>query len=195
MNPITKRKNKPKKKDNVGTTSGILVYIGLIGMLILILGVFTQPATLLQKVLFLVGALILAIVALKNNQKMLFVLQILITFGDILAFSNLGGMLKYAILLGAAVVGIGYLVFIKYYQKDILGLVGTLGLLLLALGFATDATTQPVYFGFLLGSGALIVALYALVDYYYHKNNIAIIWVILNIIFAINPLMLLVSSI
>ncbi|MFH2106926.1 MAG: hypothetical protein ABII22_06725 [Candidatus Micrarchaeota archaeon] len=190
---IKTQAKKKKKVEGMGKTD-LFFYVGLLGMLTLIFGVFAQPATLLQKSLFLIGASILALVALKDNQKMLLVLQMLITFANILAFLDFGGILKYGLLLGVAIVGIGYLVFIKYYETDRFGWIGTVGLLLLAIGFATDASTQPFYFGILLGSGALLVAAYSFIDYYQTKGKISLIWFVLNIIFAINPLILALTN-
>jgi hypothetical protein len=191
-----KRKKMSEAKNKIENKSktDLFFYIGLIGMFILIFGVFSQPASHLQKSLFLIGASILTLVAIKDNQKMLLVLQALMTFANVLAFLDFGGILKYGILLAFAIVGIGYLVFIKYYEKDRFGLIGTAGLLLLALGCATDANMYPLYFGILLGVGALLVAVYSLIDYYYTKDKISLIWFVLNIIFAINPLILALAN-
>ncbi|MFH1221957.1 MAG: hypothetical protein V1492_02630 [Candidatus Micrarchaeota archaeon] len=181
-----------KTAENEGL--GSFFYIGLVGMLILIAGVLLQPGSLLQKSLFLLGAVIMTMVALQNKQKMLSALQIIIVLGNVFSFfPSIEGPIKYGILVGASLIGVTYLVLTKYYQEDKFGLVGSCGLLMLAVGFATDAVTYPLYFGFLLGVGSLLVAAYSFTDYYYHKNRTALIWVILNIVFAISPLLMVVS--
>jgi len=170
------------------------LYFGIFGMILLLVGVFSEPASLLQKLLFLTGAVILTIVAFKSKQKMLSILQVIIVIGSSLAFFEVDESLKYFILLGASILGVAYLISIKYYRKDPWGLACTVGLLMLAAGFATDAVEYPLQFGIFLGGGPLLVALYSFVDYFYHKVRISLIWFILNIIFAINPLLIVISN-
>ena len=124
---------------------------------------------------------------------MFYVLQIVITLGTILAFFDLSNILNYIILLGTVTIGIWYLRSIQYYKRDAWGVVCTLGLLLIASGFATNAVAYPLYFGLFLGVGALLAALYSFVDFFYRKNSVALIWFILNIAFAIKPLLMVIS--
>ncbi|MFH1520399.1 MAG: hypothetical protein ABID61_02020 [Candidatus Micrarchaeota archaeon] len=171
----------------------LVFYIGLVAMLLLLVGVFSEPASLQQKVLFLIGAIVLTAVARINKQEMLFTLQIIITLGSSLAFIDVGSIIKYIVLLGAAVVGVGYLVLTKNYKNDKITFVCTIGLILIAAGMATDAKIYPLYFGLFLGFGGLLVAFYSFIDYFFNKDKIAIIWFILNLVFAVNPLMQVLS--
>ena len=164
--------------------------IGIIAMAILLIGVFSAPASLLQRSLFLAGALMLTLTAYMGKSWMLFVLQIVISLGSLFAFIGIDDLIKYAILLGASIIGISYLRSTKRFEAGIWGIVSTLGLFLVAAGFATDAVSHPLLFGFFLGAGSLLVALYSFVDYYYKKHEAAAIWLVLNIVFAINPILM-----
>ena len=177
-----------------GKTSGRSLYIGIIAMAMLLTGVFSEPASSLQRLLFLAGALMLTVTAYMNRQWMLYVLQIVISLGSAFAFIELGGIVKYAILLGAALTGVLYLRRTKRYEADMWGAVSSTGLFLVAAGFATDAKLQPLFFGLFLGVGSLLVALYSFVDYFYNKDKIAGIWMILNIVFAVKPILMVVSA-
>ncbi|VVC03278.1 Uncharacterised protein [Candidatus Bilamarchaeum dharawalense] len=181
----------PKKSSQ--KYSSIIFYVGLVAMGILIAGVLSEPASLLQKILFFLGALGLTVVAHGNKQLMLFVLQIIICLGSILAFLDIGDMVKYAILLGAGIFVIGHVVMTKKYKKDRWGPICIVGLMLIAAGMATNAATYPLYFGLFLAMGSILVAFYSFMDYVYNKDKIAIIWLILNLIFAINPILLVIS--
>jgi len=171
-----------------------MLYFGIVAMIILLVGVISQPASLFQKSLFLIGAIMLTIVAFLNKQWMLFVLQIVISLGAVLAFSGLGEISKFAILMGAALIGIVKLVWSGHFKSDPWNIVCCIGLFMVAAGVATDANAHQLLFGLFLGIGSLLVALYSFVDYYFKKDNIAIIWFILNLVFAINPLLLALSA-
>lgn len=169
--------------------------IGIIAMLLLILGTITEGGSLLQKILFVIGAPVLGITAYLNKQKMFAVLQSLITVGALLAFfSNILSELKYVIMFGAATLGIGYLVKTKHYSKDPFGILGSLGLAFIAIGFATNPVQFPRIFGFLLGAGGISVAIYSAISFFHYKIRISIIWLILNVIFSINPILLFLAS-
>jgi hypothetical protein len=179
---------KEEKKDN-----NLVFYAGIASMLLLLIGVFSEPSSLLQKTLFFVGAIGLTVVAHLNKQKLLFVLQVIISLGSFLAFVGIDGIVKYLLLLGSSVVGIAYLVKTDNYQKDKFGIICTVGLILIAAGMATNANQSPLYYGLFLGLGGLLVACYSFIDYFYNKNKIAILWFVLNLIFAINPLLMAIS--
>ena len=171
-----------------------IFYAGIIAMIILLAGVISQPASVIQKCLFLIGGLMLTAVAYLNRQWMLFVLQIVISFGAVLAFSGLGEIPKVAILLGAALIGILKLAWSGHFKNDFWNIVCCVGLFMVAAGVATDANAHQLLFGLLLGIGSLLVALYSFVDYYFQKDHVAVIWFILNLVFAINPLLIAISA-
>ncbi len=175
-------------------TDILVLYIGISAMILLLIGVVSEPASLLQRSLFVIGALMLTLCAYLGRQGTLFVLEIVISLGSMFAFLAISDVVKYAVLLGAALVGIIYLRLTKKYDSGAWGIVSSAGLLLVGAGFATDATAHPLYFGLLLGVGSLVIALYSFVDYYYDKHDVAAIWVVLNIIFAINPLLMALKA-
>lgn len=164
--------------------------IGIIAMILLVVGTIAHGGSLIQKILFVIGAPILGITAFANKQKMLTALQLVATIGAIIVFfpiiSEIG---KYLILVGASLIAIIYLIKSDYYKTDKYGLIGSIGLLFIAGGFATDATIHLVLFSILLGVGGLIVALYSWLNFVHYKTKIALIWVVLNIIFSINPIL------
>ncbi|MFH0738086.1 MAG: hypothetical protein V1827_05385 [Candidatus Micrarchaeota archaeon] len=166
------------------------LYVGIFAMLIIIVGVFSEPSSILQKTLFLLGSATLAAVAFLNRQRMLFALQIVIGVGSVLAFLELTGTIKYAVLAVASVLAIGYLIAIRNYKADPWSIVCTLGLILIAVGYVTDAGAAPLMFGVSLGLGGLLVALYSAIDLVYNKSEISAIWMVLNLIFAINPILM-----
>jgi hypothetical protein len=171
----------------------IVFYAGVFAMVLLIAGVFSEPSSLSQKTLFLSGSVVLAIVAYLNRQKMLLSLQVITTVGSILAFLELVEIFKYAVLFVASVLVIAYLLINKIFKTDPWSMICTIGLILIAVGYVTDAGTSPILFGLTLGLGGLLVAFYSFLDYYYKKNGISVIWLVLNIIFAINPILMVIS--
>ncbi len=171
-----------------------ILYVGITAMALLLVGVFSEPASLLQRLLFLIGALMLTMTAYMNRQWTLFVLQIVISMGSLFAFTGFEDMVRYAVLLGASLAGIIYLRLAKRYDAGLWGMVSSAGLFLVAAGFATDANSHPLFFGLFLGLGSLLVALYSFVDYFCNKDSAAAIWLVLNIVFAINPILMVVSA-
>ncbi len=171
-----------------------IFYTGILAMVLLIIGILQQPSSLPQKSLFLVGSVLLAAVAYLNKQTMLLSLQVIIVIGSALAFIQLGGAQKYGILAMASILAIIYLISIKNFKKDPWSIICTLGLILIAVGYVTDATVNPLFFGLSLGLGSVLVALYSFMDYYFQKDHVAVIWFILNLVFAINPLLIAISA-
>lgn len=162
--------------------------IGITGMILLAVGTFLEGSSLPQKLLFIVGAPVLGFSAYLNKQKMFITLEAVATIGTILAFSDISNILTYAIMIGSGIVGILYLIKTNYSKEDAWWPIGGLGLMLIALGFATSAITYPIFFGFFLGFGGILVAIYSAIGFFILKTRISVIWLILNIIFSINPL-------
>lgn len=169
-------------------------HISIIAMILLVIGTFIQGG-MAQKILFVVGAPILAFTAYLNGQKTLMTLQTVITLGAILAFfKNLPPIVRYSIMVGSSVAGIAYLIKINYYEKDKWWPMAGLGLIGIALGFATNAAAYPVLFNSLIGIGGILVAVYSAIGFFVLEDKIAVIWLILNIIFSINPMRIVISS-
>lgn len=159
------------------------------GMLLGIAGTVAPQGTVLQRTLFLLSASILAVTAYRSDQTMLTVLQTVVTISAILAFiPGLGLQTRLLLVLGPAIIATGYLIRIGHRDVDPYWPIGAVGLLLLAGGLSLSGTA-PFVFNLLLATGASIISLYATVQYVVDDISIQIIWVLLNIVFMINPLL------
>lgn len=168
--------------------------IGIAAMILLVWGTIFESGSLIQKLLFVIGAPILGFTAHLNKQKMFAVLQAVVTIGAVLAFFDwLPSVLKYAVMLGSGLAGVGHLLKTDYSRDDPWWPLGGLGLLSIAIGFATNPVARPLLFNFLLGAGGLLVALYSAIGFFHLKVRIAAIWLVLNVIFSINPLLFVFS--
>ena len=166
--------------------------IGIVAMILLVIGTFMPSGSLQQKVLFVIGAPTLGLTAYLNKQKMFTVLQAVVTMGAILGFfSTAPAILRYAIMLGSAALGISYLIKVSYSKVDKWWPIGGLGLLGFAFSFATNAIAYPTIFNLLIIFGGALMAIYSTIGFFKLKIKIAAIWLILNILLTINPLRLL----
>ncbi len=172
----------------------ISLFAGIIAMVLLVSGTVSESGSILQKILFVTGATILGITAYLNKQKMFVVLQAVATIGAILAFFPDLPEIKYALMVGSAIIGIVYLSTTGYYKQDEWGILGSIGLVLVAIGFATNPVRYPTIFGFLLGFGGIAIAAYSAIGFFKYKVKISLIWLVLNIIFSINPILLFMAS-
>lgn len=177
------------KKQNV------VVLVGIVAMIGLIIGTFLEGGSLIQKILFLVGALTLTAVAYVNKQKMFLVIEFIVDLSAFLSFWNMALYIKYLILIGASIIGMAYLIKINFFKEDKWWPIGGLGLLFLAAGLATDAITYPLLFNIFLGFGGIFVAIYSAIGLFLFKVRIAAIWLILNIFFSINPMIMVCGKI
>lgn len=170
--------------------------VGVAAMVLLVVGTSVEGGSLLQKIIFLTGAPMLGLAAHLNGQKMFAVLQVVVTIGAALAFFDwLSPVLKYAVMLGSGLTGVGHLLKTNYSREDKWWPLGGLGLLGIATGFATNPAASPLLFNLLLGVGGLLVALYSAIGFFRLKVRIAAIWLVLNVIFSITPLSFVFSRI
>ena len=168
--------------------------ISIAGMILMIVGAIIEGGCLLQKILFLSGVLTLGLAACLNKQKMFIVMQIVLSIGAVLAFCGwLSLFLRYFIMSGASLIGIFYLIKINFSKKDAWWPLGGMGLLILAVGLATDAINFPILFNSLLLGGGILIATYSAIEYFCFKVKLAIIFLILNLIFSINPLIIILT--
>jgi len=165
-------------------------------MLLLVAGTLAEGGSLLQKILFLIGAPALGITAYVDKQKMFTVLQAVATLGAVLAFfPSVSEAARYCLMGAVAIVGLAYLVRRGYFSSDRWGWLGSAGLILIAMGFATDPVSSPLLFGIFLGVGGLAVAAYSAISFFHYKVRIAVMWLVLNVIFSINPILIFIKSI
>lgn len=171
------------------------LHIGIFAMVLLVAGTISEGGSLIQKLLFLFGVPLLGLSAYLNKQKMFTVLQAVVTIAAILAFfQNIPDVLRYLLMLGSGLVGIAYLIKINYFKEDIWWPIAGLGLMSIAAGFATNAVTYSVLFNSFLAAGGILVAFYSGIGFFHSKVRIAIIWLVLNILFAANPLLIVFHS-
>lgn len=165
------------------------------GMLLGIAGTVTPQGTVLQRSLFLASASILGVTAYRSGQTMLTILQIVVSISAILAFIPFITVLKRLLLvLGPAIIATAYLIRIEHREADPYWPVGAAGLLLLAGGLSLSGTA-PLMFNLLLAIGAAIIAVYAAIQYIVDDVSIQLIWVLLNVVFMINPLLNVLSAV
>jgi hypothetical protein len=171
------------------------VHIGIISMTLLILGTFAEPGSTTQKMLFLLPAPTLGYTAYVAKQRMFTALQAVVTIGALLAFlPHLPLSVRYIILAISALAGVTYLIKNQYIKIDKYWPLGGIGIFLLAFGYSTNPITDAKNFSILLATGGLLVAAYSAIGYFKLKNKIALIWLILNILFIINPILLIISN-
>jgi hypothetical protein len=177
------------------TLENLVLSFGIVAMIALVVATFLEGGSLVQKIIFLVGALVLFYTAYFNKQQMFVALQAVIIVGTILGFfPALASLNKYIIMGIITVISVANLIRMKHYRKDPWGVVGSLGLLSLALGFATDAVAFSTLFYSFLATGGILVAIYSAIGFFYYKIRITMIWLILNVVFAINPIYLLITG-
>jgi hypothetical protein len=156
-------------------------------MVLLVGGTLVDAGTLLQKVLFLVGAAGLGLTAHVNGEEMLTTLQAIISLGGVLAFvPALPLWSKVIVLGGAASFGIGRLIRIDYLEEDRWWPIGGTGLLLIAFAFAISGTL-PLVFNLLLATATTLVLVYNLVSFFVVGVRLQAIWIVLNTLFMLNP--------
>ncbi|RQG94901.1 hypothetical protein [Natrarchaeobius chitinivorans] len=168
-------------------SDALVELIGIVGMVMLVVGSTLEEGTLVQRLLFLVGPIVLLLVAYHNREMMLTVLQVVIILGSAMAFFPtvpLAGRLP--VLMGAAILSVGYLVWIDYRRKDRFWPIGGAGLLMLAAGF-TISSAHLVAFNALLAVGSVLMAVYSTLGLIFLRVRIMAIWIVLNVAFAIAP--------
>jgi len=150
------------------------IQIGTIGLLCAIIGNL-YPATMLQKHLYLAGGVLLLISALLEKEEYFITLEVVVIISAFLAYLSGYNELKMAVPLFLSLMSIAYL----YYRKllgSALSFLGVAGLVFLGLGYAT--LNPVIYF-----AGGLVLTLYSTLSYF-KGVGIALLWAILNAVFA-----------
>lgn len=154
------------------------ITVGIVGMLIACYGNLLNFSDT-QKWCYLVGAILLLISSSLERQIFFIALQIIIAAGAAIAFAPIGLFFKAALPIILSVSAIGYFVVTGQF-KDRLTALGCLGIAMLATGYAIS---NPIAY-FL---GALILMIYAFLSFR-RGVTVAIIWTILNAVFAVTAL-------
>lgn len=151
------------------------ISLGVIGLLLIIYGNFLPPHNT-QKGLFLVGCIFLLTSSVLEKNKFFSILQIVVLSGTLIAFAPVSLVFKAGVPISLSILAIIYFM-LQGMLSDSLTIVGCLGLLFLAAGYAIS---NPIVY--LLGG--LFLTIYS---YYSYKQgvNIALIFAILNAVFTV----------
>src|SRR5208283_3165185 len=115
----------------------LLFFVAVFAMLLMIYAIaFTGSGSILQKTLILISASVLLFVATKDNQKVLQALQLIVMVGAAFGFLQLTAVYALATMLLVSILTVVYLFRIDYYRKEPIGVVGSLGSTLFAIGLA-----------------------------------------------------------
>lgn len=182
-----------KKTTKPSLIKKLALPIGILGMILVLAGFFIENNLILQQSIFLAGSLGLAFSAIINRQKMYIALQGIIIAGILLGFFELEASYKYLIMALPVIVAYAYLIRIKYFKSDSWGILGSLGLIAVAFGYALNSQDYPLLFNIFLFSGGIIVAAYSAIGFFHYKIRITMLWLVLNLAFAIKPAMYLIS--
>lgn len=174
----------------------LLFYLSVIAMIILIYSVFFLPyGSLPQNSLLLVGAFILFISATAGKQRVIQALEIIVLVGIVLSFLRMNVLYSLAIVLFVALLIVAYLLRIEHYKKEPIGAVGSVGFVLLGIGFAFNVGDYPLITGLALASGALLAAVYSTTAFWLYKVRLQVVVAVLNVIFAVSPILLILRAV
>lgn len=160
----------PSKKLNLS--------VGIAGMILVIMGTLLLPGSH-QKLFFLVGASLMLLSAALERHVFFVILQSVIVLGSVVALLPVSGLIKHIVPIIISLAAIGY-----FYRTNQLGdgltIAGCAGLIAVGLGFAIS---EPfVYF-----IGGVLLAIYSYGSFK-RGAKIAIVWAILNAVFALTSL-------
>ncbi len=160
---------------------------GLIAMLAIIGALYLMPlGSTPQRLIFAAGSVVLFFVAYYHKQRVLAAVGLVVLIGTLITFlNNFATSLYLALMMSVSVVIFLYLVSIGHYRREPFGIVGTIGFFILAFGYAVNGHGTVRLVSFLFGSGSLLIAVYSSIAFIKYKAKIQIIWIVLNLAFAL----------
>ena len=187
---VAKKKSAGKNSRNKGFIErNWTLLLGVFAMGLLLFGIVSADGSLQQKSLFLVGAVLLGLIAVADRREMFIALQAVIVLGTVIGFFPfLPDAGRYGLMILGGLVALAFLLIRGYFKTDRWGILGALGLFVLALGFATDPSVNPMWFNAFLAFGSMAVAAYSGIGFA-GGVRIAVLWLLLNIAFAVKPLL------
>ncbi len=148
--------------------------LGVIGLTLIIIGNFLPPL-LVQKELYMLGSVFLLTSSILEKHTFFVILQVVVLAGTIIAFAPIGAVFKAAVPIGLSIIAIIYFIT-QGMLKDLHSIVGIIGLVFLAAGYAIS---NPIIY--LLGG--FFLAIYSFISYR-HGHKIGLIFFILNVVFT-----------
>jgi len=166
---------------------------GIVGMIVALYPVMMPLSDFIRQCFFTGGAAILLITAILSKQRVFIILQVILLISSVLGFLSFIPMaFIYMIMSLVLGIAIGNLFTDRYFHEDHWAFLGLFGFTALAIAFS-GIVSSDFLFNLMLAAGGIFISVYALIRFLGHKVWIASIWLILNIVFCINPILLLLA--
>lgn len=170
----------------------LTAWLGSIAGAAVAVGAQYVEAGFYQQSMMLGGAIVLLLAAILGRLKMFVILQTILVVSGILGFMYFIPVeYKYMLLTLPIGIALGHLFTAKYFKKDVWAFAGIAGFLALSLAFAMSAVYTAWTFNLLMAIGGLLISLYAAVQFFYKKSWLSVVWLILNVIYLVSPVMYL----
>lgn len=149
--------------------------LGAIGMLFPIMANFIPPSNT-RAAFFVIGCILMFVAAAVEKELFFSILQLIVLAGASMYFTPFGVVIKAAVPISLSVI---FLIFyaVTGRLQDKLTLLGSLGVVLLALGYGVS---HPYIYLF----GGAFLAIYSTIAYF-RGVTVALLWAILNIFFTL----------
>jgi len=170
------------------------LYVSILGLCCQITGILLPAWSIEQKIVFFFGTSILGLWAMLVKQHMFSSMQIVAFLGVIVwFFPDLPLLAVITLVSGALIFALWYLYKTNYYKHDKFAILWIVSLFSLALWFATNPLDYPILFNTFFLGGWAIIAVYSALEFFLLKIKVASIFMILNILFIIKPLIYLIK--
>ena len=158
--------------------------LGILGLTLTIIGTFLDP-NLIQKTFFISGASLLLVSSILEKASFFIILEIIVLAGTLVAFFPISTIAKAGVPVTLSIVSIIYLAK-QGILHDRVNIVGCLGLLFLATGFAIS--NPIIYF-----LGGLTLSIYSYLSYRVSQLTIALLFAILNAVFTVTSVISIIK--
>lgn len=162
--------------------SRIMLGIGIIGACVILLGLINNS----DELLYVIGALLLLLTAIYFQLVYFIALELILLAGHGALLLNLGLSIQIALPIFLSIQLFVYYLLTGQSLQNIFRLIGICGVAILSIGFAY--TNEWLYF-----FGALGVTIYAYYKFYIGVP-VALLWAILNLIFAIFSFIIIIFN-
>ncbi len=189
-----KRRNNKRHISLSRAKSNAVFLMAMVAMAFIIYALdFISSGSLLQDYAFIIGTIGLLFAALFNRQKNLIAMEITVIVGILLSIFSRSIFMTAAIIATAVILLVVYLSLIGYYKQENIGVIGSVGFALLAVGYALNTGNIRLLMDIAFALGSIVIVIYSSLSLFLYKVRIQIPWIILNVAFAIGPLIYIVS--